>query len=237
MNIIRSIIFGIVSMSYTITLFLVSVPLLAVCPKSFGRSLSIFWAGSILYLAKVICGVKVKVSGEPLPADKKFILASKHSSAWETLFFHYHFKGACYILKRELFFIPIFGWLLKLNDMIGINRSNGTSALKLIAARVKDCKRFPVVIFPQGTRVKHGKDYSLEKYPYKQGVYVISKASGHLVVATAHNASKFWGRGYFSLKHPGVIEVKFCEFRRPLASKEDFEELVKNIEENTLKLY
>ncbi len=234
---LRSLVFNIISVIFTTCLFISCLPVLLLKNKNPAKKVTIIWVKGLLFLVKIICGITIKINGEHLiPKDKRFILASKHSSVWETLFFQGYFNAACYILKKELFSIPILGWFAKAVGMIGIDRTKGASALKLISQKVKTVETLPVIIFPQGTRVLYDKDYSTEKYPYKQGVYVVSKISGMKVLAATHNAHKYWGRGYFSLKKAGVIEVTFCDFCQELKTIDDFNALVNNIEKNTLNL-
>ena len=116
------------------------------------------WSRAALFLARSLLGIDWKVEGhENLPEGPAVIL-SKHQSAWETIAFQYIFPPQVYILKRELLWIPFFGWGLALMSPIAIDRSRGFAALKNIARRGRERldQGFWVVIFPEGTRVAPG---------------------------------------------------------------------------------
>ena len=124
------------------------------------------WSRLVVRLARVLCGIRWRVEGrEHLPAAPSVIL-SKHQSAWETLAFQEIFPPQVLVLKRELLWIPFFGWGLALMSPIAIDRAKGRAALRDIARRGKErlAQGFWVVIFPEGTRVRVG-----EKRDYQQG--------------------------------------------------------------------
>jgi 1-acyl-sn-glycerol-3-phosphate acyltransferase len=127
----------------------------------------------------------------------------KHQSAWETIALQKVFPPQVWVLKRELLWIPFFGWGLALTSPIAIDRGDGKAALKQLLAQGKDrlAKGFCVVIFPEGTRVPYG-----ERGKYKIGGAMLSTHSGTPVIPVAHNAGKLWGKGSF-MKYPGVITM------------------------------
>jgi 1-acyl-sn-glycerol-3-phosphate acyltransferase len=140
---------------------------------------------------------------EHLPAKPAVILA-KHQSAWETLAFQEIFPPQVLVLKKELLWIPFFGWGLALMSPIAIDRANGRAALRDIARRGRErlAQGFWVVIFPEGTRVRVG-----EKRAYRQGGAWLAAQCGVPVVPVAHNAGRLWPRNAF-LKRPGNITVR-----------------------------
>ena len=162
------------------------------------------WSRLVVALAKRILGIDWRVEGrEQLPGRPAVILA-KHQSAWETLAFQQIFPPQVHVLKRELLWIPFFGWGLALMSPIAIDRSRGFAALRNIARRGR--KRldqgFWVVIFPEGTRVAPG-----EKRAYQLGGAWLAAASGAPIVPVAHNAGRVWPRNAF-IKRPGTVTVR-----------------------------
>ena len=162
------------------------------------------WSRLVLFFAKIILGIDWRVEGrENLPSRPSVILA-KHQSAWETLAFQHIFPPQVHVLKRELLWIPFFGWGLALMSPIAINRSRGVAALRSIARRGRERleQGFWVVVFPEGTRVAPG-----ESREYQVGGAWLAAASGAPVVPVAHNAGLYWPRNAF-LKHPGTVTVR-----------------------------
>ena len=160
------------------------------------------WARSMLWWLKVTCNIRHEITGiENIPNSPTIIL-SKHQSTWETFAFQAIFPTQVYVLKRELLWIPIFGWGLAMSSPIAINRAAGREALKQLVEKGKDrlAKGFWVVIFPEGTRIA----------PKKRGKYHIGGAwlASHTatpVLPVAHNAGDFWPKGF--IKTPGIIHM------------------------------
>lgn len=162
------------------------------------------WSRLIVWLARALCGVRWRVEGgERLPARPAVILA-KHQSAWETMAFQLIFPPQSYLLKRELLWLPFFGWGLALMSPIAINRTRGVAALRELVRRGRErlSQGFWVVVFPEGTRVAPG-----ERRKYQLGGALLAEHSGAPVVPVAHNAGLLWPRNAF-LKRPGVVTVR-----------------------------
>jgi 1-acyl-sn-glycerol-3-phosphate acyltransferase len=162
------------------------------------------WSRLVVFFSKLILGIDWRVEGrENLPARPAVIL-SKHQSAWETLAFQQIFPPQVLVLKRELLWIPFFGWGLALMSPIAIDRSHGFSALRSIARRGRERLQqgFWVVVFPEGTRVAPG-----ERRDYQLGGAWLAAASGAPIVPVAHNAGLVWPRNAF-LKRPGTVTVR-----------------------------
>jgi 1-acyl-sn-glycerol-3-phosphate acyltransferase len=162
------------------------------------------WSRLVILLAKHVLGIDWRVEGrENLPSQPAVILA-KHQSAWETMAFQLIFPPQVHVLKRELLWIPFFGWGLALMSPIAIDRSRGTAALRAIARRGRErlSQGFWVVVFPEGTRVAPGasRDY------HPGGAWLACEA-GAPVVPVAHNAGLVWPRNAF-LKRPGTVTVR-----------------------------
>jgi 1-acyl-sn-glycerol-3-phosphate acyltransferase len=162
------------------------------------------WSRAMVWLAKHILGIDYRVLGaENLPASPSVIL-SKHQSAWETLAFQVIFPPQVLVLKRELLWIPFFGWGLALTSPIAIDRGGGAQALRRMAelGRERLAQGFWIAIFPEGTRVQPGR-----KGKYHPGGAWLAVQCGAPVVPVAHNAGLLWGRKAF-LKRPGTVTVE-----------------------------
>ena len=169
------------------------------------------WSRLVLWFLRGLCGVRWHVEGrEHLPARPAVIL-SKHQSAWETLAFQCILPPQVHVLKRELLWVPFFGWGLALMSPIAINRGRGLAALRQIARKGKERleQGFWVVVFPEGTRVAPGK-----RRKYQLGGAWLAAYAGAPVVPVAHNAGRVWPRNSF-LKYPGDVTVRIG---RPIES-------------------
>lgn len=162
------------------------------------------WSRIMLFAARVFCGLDYRVEGlEHLPRAPSIIL-SKHQSAWETLAFQTVFPPQVHVLKRELLWIPFFGWGLAMMSPIAIDRGKGRAALRQLARVGKEriLQGFWVVIFPEGTRMSPG-----QKGNYQAGGAWLAVQTGVPVVPVAHNAGLYWPKNAF-LKHPGTITLR-----------------------------
>jgi len=161
------------------------------------------WSRIVIVLTRVILGIRYRVEGlENLPTQPAVIL-SKHQSAWETIAFQLIFPSHVQVLKRELLWIPFFGWGLALMSPIAIDRSKGATALKRMTeqGRRRLAQGFWILIYPEGTRMPPG-----ERGKYRIGGAWVAEKAGVPVVPVAHNAGLVWPRNAF-LKKPGLITV------------------------------
>jgi len=161
------------------------------------------WARCMLWWLRVSCGLTFEVKGAENIPDSPSIILCKHQSAWETLSLQVIFPPQVWVLKRELLWIPFFGWALALTSPIAINRAAGREALKQLVAQGKDrlAQKFWVVIFPEGTRTAPGK-----RGKYHIGGAWLATHTQTQVVPVAHNAGEFWPKNSM-LKRPGVITI------------------------------
>lgn len=161
------------------------------------------WGAFTLWWLKVTCHLDYVVEGrENIPAQASLIFC-KHSSTWETLALQGIFPPQVWVLKRELLWLPIFGWALGLLKPIAIDRKAGKQAIDQIIAQ--GMQRLQeglwVAIFPEGTRVAPG---AHKKWGI--GGAILAEASGHPVIPVAHNAGYYWARRQF-VKRPGTIRM------------------------------
>lgn len=161
------------------------------------------WTVFNLWWLKITCGLRYTVEGlENVPA-KAAIIMCKHQSVWETLALQLIFVPQVWILKRELLWIPIYGWGLAAMQPIAIDRGSAVKSFRQIVN--EGCKRLQqgywVVIFPEGTRIAPG-----EKGSYLPGGGLLAEKSGYPVVPVAHNAGYFWPRNSV-IKKPGTIKL------------------------------
>ncbi|OGT63107.1 MAG: hypothetical protein A3E85_03970 [Gammaproteobacteria bacterium RIFCSPHIGHO2_12_FULL_45_12] len=157
-----------------------------------------------LCLLKNICLIDYDVSGlENIPTDRNGIILSKHQSTWETFFLPLIFHDPAVILKRELLWVPFFGWGLAVSDPISINRKAKSGALQQIITKGTDClkKGRWVLVFPEGTRIPYG-----QVAKYKLGGARLAAATGYPVIPVSHNAGRYWPKRGF-IKQPGTVRI------------------------------
>lgn len=167
--------------------------------------LAMRWPQMVILAARIILGIQYQIKGiENLP-DGPAILLSKHESAWETLFYPAVFaRELCFVFKRELLFIPFFGWGIALLRMIAIDRGRGDHAFAQILKKSDVVLRKEgrwMVFFPEGTRVLPG-----HYRRFKTGGARLAIATNTPVIPIAMNSGDLWPRKSF-LKKPGMITV------------------------------
>lgn len=162
------------------------------------------WAVWMLDWLRLSCGIRWQVEGlENIPAQPAVVM-SKHQSTWETLALVRWFSPQSWVLKRELSWLPVFGWALALLDPIAIDRGAGRNAVTQVVSqgrqRLGDDRW--VVVFPEGTRVAAG-----SRLRYRIGGAVLAVRAGVPVVPVAHNAGHYWPRRSVA-KHPGTVQMR-----------------------------
>jgi 1-acyl-sn-glycerol-3-phosphate acyltransferase len=191
------------------------------------------WGRVNLVLLRVVVGIKVDIRGrEKIPAGP-ILVASKHQSAWETFALIPLFRSPVFILKRELQWIPIFGWLLIKGRMVPVDRGGGASALTAMTerARIELADNRQLIIFPEGTRRPAGAEPR-----YKYGVAHLYVAAGVPCVPIALNSGLFWPRRSL-LRIPGTVVLEVLDPIPPGLDKDEFFERLKNtIETATARL-
>ncbi|MBN9600564.1 MAG: 1-acyl-sn-glycerol-3-phosphate acyltransferase [Afipia sp.] len=176
------------------------------------------WGKTSIWLMRVVCNTRVEYRGlEKIPPGP-LLVASKHQSAWETFALLQFFKRPLYILKRELTWLPLFGWYLLKAGMIGVNRGAGGRVLIDMFKRARDEVRGgrQLIIFPEGTRMPVGAPPQ-----YKSGVSQLYVSCNVACVPVALNAGMFWPRRSF-LRYPGTLVVEFLDPIPPGLKRDEF---------------
>ena len=224
MQFIKSLIFNIFLYLGLILIFILAMPTL-VFPDRFTIFFGRLSAKYIVLILKLVMNTKVIFHGEEnLKKVDQFFVASAHQSMFETFALQIPLNGPIFILKKELLNIPLFGWYLRKIGSIAIIRETTTKEnlnfFDKVKERIEKSKR-PLLIFPQGTRVKLD-----EQPPFKKGVGRIYNALNLPCVPVALNTGKVWPKNSF-MKYPGDIHISFLE---PILSGKDSEEFTKDIE-------
>lgn len=163
------------------------------------------WARVTIFLLKYVCCITSKIVGMNNIPKIPSIIASKHQSAWETIFFLVLFDNPVFVIKKELTKIPIYGWYLRKIGMICIDRKGGINALKQIKLGVESAisQGRPVIIFPEGTRVSPN-----EKIKLKSGIKFLHESFPQVpIIPIALNSGFYWINKSIETQ-PGIIKVK-----------------------------
>lgn len=218
MTFLRSLLFNLYFYLLTTAMALAGLPLLAM-PWRWTMRYSRVWTQLVLFGLKLICRLDYRIVGRDRLPEGPCLIACKHQSAWETLVLpNIAVRFASCVMKRELLFLPVFGWYLKHSGQIPIDRRGGAKALKDMLAKAKAVieDERPIVIFPEGTRTAPGK-----QRPYHVGVAALYKSLKVPVVPVALNSGLFWSRQAFH-KRPGTITMEFLPAIEPGLPRDAF---------------
>ena len=224
MQFIRSLIFNIILYLGLITIFILAIPTLFL-PSKFTIFFGRLSAKYIVLILRLFLSTKVIFHGvENLKKVNNYFVASAHQSMFETFALQIPLDSPIFILKKELLNIPLFGWYLRKIGAIAIVRETTTKEnlnfFDNVKKRIEKSKR-PLLIFPQGTRVKLNDQPS-----FKKGAGRIYKAINLPCIPVALNSGKVWPKNSF-IKHPGDIHISFLQ---PIMTGKDSEEFTKEIE-------
>lgn len=210
MTLLRSALYQTGMVLITFVFFIVALVVLPL-PRLQRSRIMAYYARTCLWWLERTCGLRFRVEGaEHIPTTPSIILC-KHQSAWETLALQLIFPPQVWVLKRELLWIPLFGWGLASLSPIAINRSKTKQAMAQMIEQGREraaCGLW-IVIFPEGTRIPAG-----QRGKYKHGGARLAHDVGMPVVPVAHNAGEFWPRNGFR-KYPGEITLVIGEPLRP----------------------
>ena len=192
------------------TVTIVASAIILVIPFT-GRStryqMGVFWCRLTQKALLFFCGIDLKIKGfENIPRDpnKSLIILGKHQSAWETFIYPAFFpRQLCFVFKRELLFVPFFGWALASLKMIHINRGDREKAREAVNERGKVVLSEGnwIAIYPEGTRTPRG-----SFKPYRKGGVRLAISTQTDILPVAQNSGAIWPRNTF-LKRPGVIAL------------------------------
>jgi len=191
------------------------------------------WGRTSLWLLRVICDIKFEYRGVENITPGPLLVASKHQSLWETFALLPLFDDPAFILKRELLWIPFFGWYAWKAGMIPVNRGKRSQALAdMTVCGLEELARGrQIVIFPEGTRRAPGAEPN-----YKYGIVHLYAETATTCLPIALNSGLFWPRRSF-LRYPGTIMVEVLEPIAPGLDKKTFaEQLTQEIETATARL-
>ena len=202
MTTLRSVLFLIGAFVVT-AIYGVLVPLSRVLGRRAPFATARSYTTVMLRWVELSCGIAYEVRGWENVPTRPAIIMSKHQSAWETLFLESRFPDQCWIVKKELLWLPFVGWGLMAIRCLAIDRASGSTAREQIvqqgAERLKE--GLWVTIFPEGTRIAPGK-----RGRYGIGGALLGTRTGAPILPIAHNAGEFWGRYAFK-KKAGVVKV------------------------------
>src|SRR5437868_5216921 len=227
---LRSLIYNVLFYLVLVFWMLVGIPTYAM-PRWAIMNIARYWARRSIGLLRSLCNTKVEYRGlEKIPTGP-LIVASKHQSMWETFALLQFFDQPLFILKRELKWIPLFGWYLIKSNMIGIDRAAGGRSLLQMTRRAGEAVRRgrQLVIFPEGTRT------AVDAPPhYKTGVAQIYVDCGVTCLPVALNSGLFWPRRTF-MRYPGTLVVEFLDPLPPGLPRREFIARISSVIEDATK--
>ena len=215
--VLRSVVFNVLFYVNTVVFLIIGLPTFLM-PYQAIVEVAKTWGRVNLFLLRVVCGVTFELRGRDKIPSGALIVASKHQSAWETFALLHLFDSPTFIMKRELQWIPIFGWLTIKGRMVAVDRGAGSQALVQMAerARVELARGRQLIIFPEGTRRPVGAEPR-----YKHGVSYLYAAEGVTCLPVALNSGVFWPRRSI-LRRPGTVVVEILDPIPPGLDKEVF---------------
>jgi 1-acyl-sn-glycerol-3-phosphate acyltransferase len=199
---LRSLLFSVTMILSTIVIAVVLV-VMAPTPFVWRSRAARLYAAFVMGALRLLCGIDYRVEGrENLPPGAAIIF-SKHQSTWETYALQLIFPAQTWVLKRELMWVPFFGWGLATLKPVAIDRQAGRKAVKQVIEQGtrRLAEGIWITVFPGGTRVAPG-----QHKRWGIGGALLAEKSGYPVVPVAHNAGELWGRRAF-LKKPGTVQV------------------------------
>ena len=229
---LRSIIFNI-AFYVNLVLFLLVGSVFFFTPRKWSTEALKTWARTSLWLLRMICNIRIDVRGLANIPQGPLLVAGKHQSLWETFAVLPYLNDPCMVLKKELSWIPFFGWFIFKFRMIAVERSAGSAALrKLMARGVEELAAGrQIVIMPEGTRQAPDAPPN-----YKPGAAALYGKLNCACVPFALNSGVFWPRRKF-LRYPGTIVLEFlAPIPAGLPRKAFQERLESNIETTTRRL-
>jgi len=202
----RSLAFAVVFYLWSILCAIAIMPLL-VAPRRWMIKAMALWASAVIGLLRLICGIEVEFRGlEHLPRGRGLV-AAKHQCMFDTMGPLTVFPDACYVMRRSLLRIPIYGWFALKAGMLAVDRDGGAGALRRLIADARSLLKEPrqLVIFPEGTRMPAG-----AKVDYQPGVAGLYRDLGLPCTPMATNSGAHWPP-HGILRRPGLLVYEFLE--------------------------
>ena len=211
MLLVRSFLFQ-VYLYFSVLLASLTVVLLTPFSYSIKFSIGRAWGQSMIWVGSKLCGLKFVIEGKENIPKKASVIMIRHSSVFEAYAQLVVFPKQTWIIKKELSWIPLFGWALNLLKAIPIDRSSGRAAVTQVIEKGQQRLKqgIWITIFPEGTRMKPGE---IKKYGISGAA--LAKAADTQIVPVAHNAEDLWATGDLK-KRPGII--RFC-IGRPIETR------------------
>ena len=231
MTFLRSALYQILFLPWTLVLCLLYLPLLAAAHRRTVQRAAFFWLEGALWLQKWVLGLSFEVRGQEFLPKSGAIIAAKHQSAWETMIFHRLVGDPAFVLKKELLSLPLIGWYMRRTEQIAIDRSAGSAALRMMlegGKRAVDQGR-ALIVFPEGHRQPSG-----HAGRYHSGIFKLYDALNVPVVPIALNSGLFWPRNAV-LRHSGRITVQILPSIAPGLPREDFMHRLQDAIETTTR--
>jgi 1-acyl-sn-glycerol-3-phosphate acyltransferase len=215
--VIRSVVFNVLFYLNLLMHFIAAIPTLAM-PRWGIIAVARFWARTNLWLLRMVCGIRVEFRGVEKIPPGPLLVSSKHQSLWETFALLLILPDPAYIMKRELMWIPFFGWYTWKAGMIPVDRSRGSQALAEMnaCARREAERNRQIIIFPEGTRRPPGAEPK-----YKYGVVHLYAEMGVPCLPVALNSGLFWPRRSIR-RYPGTVLVEVLDPILPGLGKDEF---------------
>jgi len=219
MRLLRSLLFNTFLYTGIISVFLIALPALLL-PPIFTLKFGKFLGHYVIFIVKIFLNTKIEIKGkENIPKNEKYFVASAHQSMFETFALQAVLDYPVFILKKELLRIPLFGLYLKKIKSIeiirGITTKDNLNFFERVASIIKNEKR-PLLIFPQGTRLKPD-----EVLPFKKGVGKIYETLNISCVPIALNSGYVWPKKGI-IKYPGKITISILEKIKPGMNRDEF---------------
>lgn len=218
MLVLRSLLFNVLFYLNLIIQMIGWSPLFFLMPRKKAWFVPKFWVWTSLWLQEKIVRTRIDIGGSENLPDGPFILAPKHQSLWDAIAFLPYVHDPLYILKRELIWIPLFGFYILKMRLIPVNRGSRSKALRkvVIDTRREMAQNRQLIIYPEGTRRPPGAEPA-----YKYGIAELYSRLNLPVVPVAHNAGLFWPRRKF-LRYPGTLKARFLPAIEPGLDRDAF---------------
>jgi 1-acyl-sn-glycerol-3-phosphate acyltransferase len=219
---VRSVLFNIAFFGISLGMTLLATAARAVAPNRV-LNVAILWGRSLVMAARVICGIRLEVIGmEHIPSGPALI-ASRHQSAFDTFVWLSLLPRCCYVFKKELRRIPLFGAMMGAAGMIAVDRDGGGAAIRALLREADRAVREgrQIVIFPEGTRSEPG-----SPNPLQAGIAAMASRTGLPVIPVSTDSGLYWGRRAFR-KKPGTIRIVIG---RPIPAQTERKALMRALE-------